>query len=163
MQLRAFSPHGPAAGPAVWEHSEQSPAALLLSWDTRPEPGPATGAPGLGPGTVGTAAPPGHCCCALPGETSQPHKSHRTWLLPSRHCQRTHPSNGGDVNNRASSTKLSRQVELQFVVQNLIMVYVGGHLWKAQSDFFINFGAFCEIATDTLYPIQPKTANICMN
>lgn len=40
-------------------------------------------------------------------------------------------------NNRPSSTKLSRQVELQFVVQNLVMVWVGGHTWEAQSDFFV--------------------------
>lgn len=66
-------------------------------------------------------------------------------------------------NNRPSSTKLSRQVELQFVVQNLVMVWVGGHTWEAQSDFFRQkFGAFSEIATDTLYPIHLKITNICL-
>lgn len=29
------------------------------------------------------------------------------------------------------------KLELQFAVQNLVMVWVGGHVWEAQSDFFI--------------------------
>lgn len=38
-------------------------------------------------------------------------------------------------NNRSSSTKLGRQVEPQFTVQNLVMVWVGGQMWEAQNDF----------------------------
>lgn len=76
--------------------------------------------------------------CSARGDLPAP-KSPRTWLSPSRHWQHTQASKWRRMSMTTNPVQpnLADKLELQFVVQNLVIVWVGGHMWEAQSDIFI--------------------------
>lgn len=129
------------------------PAAQLLSWGTCPEQNAAKGSPGSVPGRSRTAAPPGHRCSAQSGETSQPQKSHRTWLSPFRHWQRTHSSNRGGCQQQ---TQLNQTQQTTGATIYCAKFSTGLSRWPhAGSSFNLKFGAFSKIATVCI-PFSPR-------
>lgn len=125
------------------------------------------GAPGFVPGRSGTAAPSGHCGSAQAGDLPVPKFTWDTALIIQPLAVDSTPKDGGgrcQHSNESHSAKFRGQVEPQFVVQNIVMVWLCGQTQEAQSDFLhFKFHTTSEVATDTLSPLQPKTANICIN
>lgn len=138
LQLRAFSPYlrqqrDQHCGSTVNTPVNTHPAAQPLSWDTWPEQDAAQGAPRLSSWQKqdsSTSRP--SLLCSGRGDLPAPKVTQDTALTIQalaadsvlkwrRMSTTTDPVQPNSVD----------ELELQFIVQNLVMVWVGGHTWEA--------------------------------
>lgn len=125
------------------------------------------GAPGCVPGRSGTAAPPGHCSSAQAGDLPVPKFTRDTALIIQALAVDSAPKDGGGRCQQQQRVPFSK-------IQGTsgATIYGSKHrngltTWSnpgsPEQFLHFKFHTTSKVATDTLYPLQPRTANICIN